>query len=195
MWTYLDVWLVQTGEIPQLAVGDTLRSLAVRAVWSTIARTEDAEGVSDLPTPAHHRDGSPRHRLTGTVTWSRHPRLLAVRVGSFEVLAEPGHRRGRLPEVGERIAMEMAAYAVPDYEIEADDLPDVRRDWSVRGLRVEHRELVVSMAHPGSTEPGRVVKVVEIPRMLRWADAPRGAHAGYLLDLAPAPLTPGQGAG
>jgi hypothetical protein len=186
VWTYLDVWLVQTGEIPQLALGDTLGSLAVRAVWSTITATDEDEGVGDAPTSARGDEGSPRHRLVGTVTWRREPRLLAVRIGSFEVLAEPRSTvAAPLPEVGERVALEASAYAVPDYEIEADDLPDVRRDWSVRGLRVEHRELVDSMTHPGSTEPGRIVKVVEIPHMLRWADAPRGAHAGYLLDLVP----------
>jgi hypothetical protein len=187
VWTYLDVWLVQTGEIPQLAVGDTLAGLAVRAVWSTIETTEEDEGAVAAPASPLD-DESPRHRLVGTVTWRREPALLAVRVGAFEVLAEPRAEAttARLPDVGERVAMEVSVYAVPDYEIEADDLPDVRRDWSVRGLRVEHRELVSSMTHPGSTEPGRIVKVVEIPHMLRWADAPRGAHAGYLLDLAPA---------
>jgi hypothetical protein len=188
VWTYLDVWLVQTGEIPQLAVGDTLEALAVRAMWSTIDPTEMDEGVSETSASALPGEDAPRHLLVGTVTWRRPPRVLAVRVGSFEVLAEPcvGGAEARLPEVGQRVAMDVSAYAVPDYEIEADDLPDVRRDWSVRGLRVEHRELVSSAAHPGSSEPGRVLKVVQIPHMLRWADAPRGTHAGYLLDLAPA---------
>jgi hypothetical protein len=188
VWTYLDVWLVQTGEIPQLAVGDLVEDLAVRVVWSSLESTDAGDDLVEA-VGSESDVHSPRHRLVGTVTWRREPRLLALKAGAFEVLAEPraiGATPSALPQVGERVAVEGAAYAVPDYEIEADELPDLRRTWSVRGLRVEHRELVSSMAHPGSTEPGRIVKVVEIPHMLRWADAPRGAHAGYLLDLVPA---------
>jgi hypothetical protein len=72
-----------------------------------------------------------------------------------------------------------------NYELDAYEYPDVSRDWTVAGLKVEHRELVPSTASPGGSEPGRIVRVVPIPRMLRWADAPRQVHASYLLDLVP----------
>ena len=93
----------------------------------------------------------------------------------------------RVPAVGERVSVVAGLQVMAAYEIEAFDFPDVRRDWLVRGLKVEHRELVTSPEFPDTREPGRVLQVDDIPRMLRWADASGRDHATYLLDLEPSP--------
>jgi hypothetical protein len=138
--------------------------------------------------------------VVGTVDWTCEPHSLVVRVGSFSVLAEPravglAEDTGppleplvpevRLPEIGERVSLVASLSSMLNYESDAFGYPDVSRDWRVAGLKVEHRELVPSPAYPGGSEPGRILRVVPIPRMLRWADAPRQGHASYLLDLVP----------
>ena len=202
MWVYVAVWEVQTGEVRQLGVGDTLEHLGVRATFWTLEPSDEAEGVTQLPFPNPSGDPSPHHRVVGTVAWVREPHSVVVTVGSYQLLAEPqavgvGASLGQdgaplepvfpevgLPEVGDRIALVATLSSMLDYEFDAFGYPDVTHDWSVLGLRVEHRELVPSPAYPGGTEPGQIVRVVDIPRMLRWADAPRDRHASYLLDLA-----------
>jgi hypothetical protein len=201
MWVYVAVWEVQTGEVQQLGVGDTLGRLGVRATFWTLEPTDEEEGVIELTGPNPSGDASSHHRVVGTVAWAREPHSVAVTVGSFQLMAEPqpvgvsdsfgpeGHPlepvfpEVGLPEVGDRIALVATLSSMLDYEFDAFGYPDVSHDWSVRGLRVEHRELVPSPAYPGGTEPGQIVRVVDIPRMLRWADAPRDRHASYLLDL------------
>jgi hypothetical protein len=203
MWVYVAVWEVQTGEVRQLGVGDHLERLGVRATFWTLERSDEDSGVTELPGPNPSGDHSPYHRVVGTVVWVREPHSLVVDVGPFHLLAEPppvgvdassGSEASGLepvfpdvglPSVGARVALVARLTSMLDYEFDAFSYPDVTHDWSVRGLRLEHRELVPSTAYPGGTEPGPIMRVVEIPRMLRWADAPRDCHAGYLLDLVP----------
>lgn len=205
MWVYVAVWEVQTGELEQLAVGDLVQRLGVRATFWNLEPTDDEEGVVELTGPTPAGAESPHYRIVGTVDWTMEPHSLAVRVGEFSVVAEPqavgvahhaahGERpvealvpEVRLPAVGDRVALVATLSSMLPYEPEAYGYPDVSRDWCVRALRVEHRELVPSPAHPQGSEPGRIVRVVEIPRMLRWADAPRQGHASYLLDLVATP--------
>ena len=205
MWVYVAVWEVQTGEVEQLAVGDPVDRLGVRATFWDLEPTEEDDAILELRGPTPSGEQSPFYRLVGTVEWTCEPHSLVVRVGDFSVLAEPravGLAEDtdldgkpleplmpdvRLPEVGERVALVARLSSMLHYESDAYGYPDVRRDWKVRGLKVEHRELVPSPAYPGGSEPGRILKVVAIPRMLRWADAPRRGHASYLLDLVPSP--------
>lgn len=205
MWVYVAVWEVQAGEVRQLAVGDRVERLGVRATFWDLEPTEADEGVWQQRGPTPSGEESPYYRLVGTVEWTREPHSLVVRVGSFSVVAEPravgatdyaGTTRHvleplmpevRLPEVGQRVWLLATLSALLPYEPDAYGYPDVSRDWKVRGLQVEHREAVPSPAYPGGSEPGRILRVVPIPRMLRWADAPRQGHASYLLDLVPSP--------
>lgn len=200
---YVAVWEVQTGEIRQLAVGDRVERLGVRATFWDLEPTEEREGVHRLSGPTPSGEESPYYRLVGTVGWTCEPHSLVLRVGSFSVVAEPravGVVDGsapdshsleplmpevRLPEVAQRVAIVASLSSMLHYEPDAYGYPDVSRDWTVRGLQVEHRELVPSPAYPGGSEPGKILRVVSIPRMLRWADAPRQGHASYLLDLVP----------
>jgi hypothetical protein len=202
MWVYVAVWKVQTGEVEQLGVGDTIERLGVRATFWTLEPADEREGVAELPGPNPSGDASPHYRIVGTVTWTQEPHSLAVRVGPSHMVAEPravgpadlaaggalafepAFPVVGLPEVGARVALVASLSSMLDYEFDAFGYPDVRRAWKVRGLRVEHRELVPTPSFPGASEPGPVTRIVTIPRMLRWADAPRNGHASYLLDLA-----------
>lgn len=202
---YVAVWEVQTGEVEQLAVGDVVARLGVRATFWDLEPTDEPEGVLELRGPTPSGEHSPHYRLVGTVDWTREPHSLVLRVGQFAVVAEPravglvedaGPDRSpleplmpevRLPDVGQRMAVVASLSSMLHYEPDAFGYPDISRDWRVRGLKVEHRELVPSPAYPGGSEPGRILRVVAIPRMLRWADAPREGHASYLLDLVPSP--------
>lgn len=204
VWVYVAVWEVQTGEIDQLAVGDAVERLGVRATFWDLQPTDEREGIVALPGATPSGERSPHYRVVGTVDWTREPHSLVLRVGTFSLLAEPRavglaedtrpegsppleplEPAVRLPEVGQRAAVIASLSSMLNYETDAYGYPDVSRDWTVAGLKVEHRELVPSSAYPGGTEPGRIVRVVPIPRMLRWADAPRKGHARYLLDLVP----------
>jgi hypothetical protein len=203
VWVYVAVWEVQTGEVRQLAVGDRVERLGVRATFWDLEPSGGVEGVRRLSGPTPSGEESPYYRLVGTVEWTREPHSLVARVGSFSVLAEPHAIRAidsagpdthpleplmpevRLPDVGQRVALVASLSSMLHYEPDAFGYPDVSRDWRVRALQVEHRELVPSPASPGGSEPGRILRVVPIPRMLRWADAPRQGHASYLLDLVP----------
>lgn len=203
MWVYVAVWEVQTGEVEQLAVGDTVERLGVRATFWNLEPTDEKEGFAARPGPAPSGERSPHYRLVGTVVWTCEPHSLVIRIGTFLLLAEPrvvGLTEGtsldapvmeplmpevRLPEVGQRVALIASLSSMLHYEPDAYGYPDVSRDWTVAGLKVEHRELVPSPASPAGSEAGRIVRVVPIPRMLRWADAPRKGHASYLLDLVP----------
>jgi hypothetical protein len=203
VWVYVAVWEVQTGEVEQLAIGDRVERLGVRATFWSLEPTAEDEGVRALRAPTPSGDQSPYYRVVGTVDWTCEPYSLVVRVGSFSVLAEPRAvglaatvatdgapqealvPEVRLPDVGVRVALVASLSSMLHYEPEAYGYPDVSREWTVRGLKVEHRELVSSAAYPKGNELGRILRVVPIPRMLRWADAPRRGHASYLLDLVP----------
>src|SRR3982751_6036527 len=89
MWVYVAVWEVQTGEVQQLGVGDTLDGLGVRASFWTLEQSEEDEGVVELPGPNPSGDASPHYRVVGTVAWTREPHSLVVSVASFQLVAEP----------------------------------------------------------------------------------------------------------
>jgi hypothetical protein len=182
VWVYVPVWEVQTGEVEQLAVGDTVERLGVRATFWSLEPTDEREGFAARPGVAPSGERSPHYRLIGTVLWTCEPHSLVIRIGTFSLLAEPravGVAESAQPDGSPRELL------MPPYEPDAYGYPDVSRDWTVAGLKVEHRELVPSPVYPGGSEPGRILRVVPIPRMLRWADAPREGHASYLLDLVP----------
>jgi hypothetical protein len=187
MWTHLAPWLVKTGEVPQLEVGDTLRGAGVHASCWSLVEASGPEGITELQGDDPAGDRSPHYELTGTVArLTEGSPEVVLRVQGLGLLAGPraeGCAAGfRLPEVG-RLATAVARLeALALYDAGA---PDVRRDWLVCAIKVEHRALVPSPRYPGQTEPGAIVRVDDISRMLRWADASAKDHASYLLDLEP----------
>jgi hypothetical protein len=196
----LPVWVVQTGEVPQLAVGDVWERMAVRGSWSNMGPATDADGLIDLPVGVEE---SPQQLITGVVTVTREPHTVIVRAGSCELLMEPKAIGPAvdpgpedqpadqifpdvvLPEPGARFSFVATCSVMLDYEVSAYDYADLRRDWRVRGLRVEHREFVPSPGPGGGNEPGRILRVDTIDRMLRWGDASRRELAVYLVDVEP----------
>ena len=194
MWTHLASWLVKSGEVSQLELGDTFREVSVRASCWSFTEALGPDGLALRPAPDPTGEPSLHYAVTGEVVWRREPDSMLVRVGDLALVVEP--REGaspveRLPEVGERVTALATLDVMGTYEIDAFDYPDVRRDWLVRGLKVEHRELVTSPAFPDTREPGHILRIDDIPQMLRWADATSRDHATYVLDLEP--LTPATG--
>lgn len=188
MWTHLAPWLVKTGEVPQLEVGDTLREVGLRAACWSLAEATVPPGVTERTgdDPAGH--ASPHYDLTGTVEWAGDSDAVVLRADDLRVVATPRPGLGlRFPEVGRTVTVVATFEAMGLYDASAADAPDVRRDWLVEAIKVEHRALVPTPGFPGQSEPGPIVRVDDIGRMLRWADASSKDHATYLLDLAPIP--------
>ena len=204
MWTYVAPWLVQTGEVPQLAVGGRIERLGVRALWWSVGPAGDEpDGIIPVDGPDPAGEQTPHYRLTGSVTWSQEPSSLVVDLGTLEVLAEPRAAHvvvlpgggtgsaepvasaGPLLEVGGRVSMVASFAAMVDFETDASTYPDLRRPWVVHAIRVEHRELV--WLDGGATRAGGITRVDEIDEMLRWSDLTRKEFGSYLLDLSPLP--------
>jgi hypothetical protein len=188
VWTHLASWLVKSGEVPQLEPGDTFQGIAVRAACWSVTGAEGPHGMELGTGPDPAGEPSLHYALTGDVEWCREPSSMLVRVGDRAFVAEP---RGlatlgfRLPEVHERVTVVATLEVMGAYETDAFHYPDVRGDWLVAGLKLEHRELVTSPDFPDTREPGRILRIEDIPQMLRWADASGRDHATYLLDLEP----------
>jgi hypothetical protein len=188
VWTHLASWLVKSGEVPQLEPGDLFPGVGVRAACWSVTGAEGPHGM-ELAT-GHDPAGEPslHYAITGDVEWRRQPSSMLLRVGDRGFVAEPRERSAlgfRLPELRDRVTVLATLEVMGAYETDAFGYPDVRRDWLVAGLKLEHRELVPSPDFPDTREPGHIVRIDDIPQMLRWADASGRDHATYLLDLEP----------
>jgi hypothetical protein len=190
VWTHLASWLVKSGEVEQMEPGDTFSKVAVRAACWSVAGAEGPDAVELVAGPDPTGEPSLHYAITGVVEWCREPSSMLVRSGDRAFVAEPRESDDpdfRLPEVGEHVTVVATLEAMGAYETDAFDYPDQRRDWLVRALKVEHRELVTSVEFPDTREPGQITRIDDIPRMLRWADATSRDHATYVLDLEPVP--------
>jgi hypothetical protein len=188
VWTHLAPWLVKTGEVPQLEVGDTLHEVGLRASCWSLTGANVAPGVAERPGDDPAGDASPHYDVTGSVEWVGPSDSVVLRADDLRVLAAPRTDHGTsfvLPEVGSTVTVVAILEVMGLYDASAAEAPDVRLDWLVGAIKVEHRDLVPTPGFPGQSEPGRIVRVDEIGRMLRWADASSKDHASYLLDLAP----------
>jgi hypothetical protein len=201
MWTHLAAWLVKSGEMPQMEVGDTFPGVAVRAACWSVTAADGPDAVVQASGTDPTGEPSLHYTITGVAEWCREPGTILVRAGDVAFVAEPReagqvpdddpfiperHAPGfRLPDVGDRVTLVATLEVMAAYETDAFEYPDVRRNWVVRGLKVERRELVTSPDFPDTREPGRIVRIDDIPQMLRWADASGRDHATYLLDLEP----------
>jgi len=90
---------------------------------------------------------------------------------------------------GSRVTAQCTLSVVADYEWDAFGLPDLRTDWYVRRLAIEHRQIDYAPSRPGGVlagHPGKVLRSFEIERMSRWDDHRiPGVMAWYLLDVTP----------
>jgi hypothetical protein len=204
VWAHLQNWIVQDGEIPELHSGSTLHDQGLRASCWSIEESQAPEGYTELAGPDPSGDRAPHYELIGTVEWGQEPSSVALRVGDFRVLAEPASFRqvpGTSPEqfvlerfssdfvvppVGTRASIVCKLEVLADYETDDEfGIPDIRRDWVVRHLKLQHRALVPISGRAREHKVGKVLRVDVIERMRRWADATGDDHVTYLLDLQP----------
>ena len=203
MWTQLANWLVQDGEVPELAAGARLRHVAVRAsCWSIDNDSSESEGVRELSPDTAHDDPPARYALTGIVEKADEPNSVLLRIGSIPFHAEPSTLRGvgdegaveayssafRVPAVDSQVTVECTLEVMAAHE--ALDLlwglryPDIRREWMVDAIKVVHRAWVPT-GRPREWSQGQIIRVDDVDRMHAWADERPDAHASYLLDLRP----------
>jgi hypothetical protein len=150
--------------------------------WPVIAGEFDAH----LGCPAHglccrlkHGDGpGQRHAGSEFAVTAGDQAFVARTAGPASVVA-----------VGSRVTAQCALSVVAGYERDAFGLPDLRGDWYVRRLKIEHRRIDYVPGGPGRAlagHPGKVLRSFEIERMNRWDDDRDSAITAWsVLDLAP----------
>ncbi len=189
--------MVQDGEIDELAAGDLLCGVALRASCWSIREARDADGVHELTGADPAGELTPHYALTGTAGWGRPPSSTVLLVGNVEVLAEPNRFREvpglepggpepyspdfMVPPVGARVTVVARIEVMADYEADGFAFPDLRRNWVVRQVKLERRSLVKAGAR--EMRRGPITSVERIDRMQRWADEGEGQHVSYLIDL------------
>jgi hypothetical protein len=75
--------------------------------------------------------------------------------------------------VGSRVTAQCTFSVVADYEWDAFGMPDLRTDWYVRRLAIEHRQVDAAPGRPEEDfvgPPGKALRSFEIERMNRWDD-------------------------
>lgn len=204
VWAHLQNWIVQDGEIPELHGGAALRDHALRAACWSIEESSGPEGCTELPGRDPSGDDAPHYELTGTVEWGQEPSSVLLRVGAFQVLAEPqtvrrvpGTSRRDfaleryspdffVPAPGARVSVICRLEVMAAYESEDGfGHADIRRDWLVRHLKIQRRPFVPVSWHEAEFNLGKVARVDSIERMHAWADEDGDDHVTYLLDLQP----------
>ena len=184
--------------LPSWPGASHLRGVGLRAECRSLgpARTA-ADGITELVDPdGPHGPDSHRYELTGVAghaedVWTERGPVGAefvITAGDQAFVARTAVPAAEVV-VGSRVTAQCTFSVVADYEWDAFGLPDLRTDWYVRGLAIEHRQ--VDDAPSGAEgvrvgPPGNVLRTFEIERMRRWDDdRTPGIMAWYLLDLTP----------
>ncbi len=106
-----------------------------------------------------------------------------------QAFCRPYGRLASVVAVGSRVTAQCTLSVVADYEGDAFGLPDLRGDWYVRRLKIEHRQIDYVPGGPGRAlvgHPGKVLRSFGIERMNPWDDDRDSAiMAWYVPDLAP----------
>lgn len=139
----LPEWFVADGQVSAPAVGDVMAHVGVRAACFDVRSTDEARAEPCLlPKEGGQRENA--HRLPGVVAGT--PREVVVDapgggrktvavefpfdLGGFRVLVTaPTSAQDVRP--GDRLAVSCTLCVIAEYEWEAFNLPDVRRDWRV----------------------------------------------------------------
>lgn len=197
MWAYLENWIVQDGEVPDLGPGATLRA-GLRAQASQVrTSTTSPEGITELS--AADADGRGfRYTVTGVAgagtrveSFFRGPGmetpphligtefLITAGAHQFLALAPPD---AAAIGVGSRVSIDCIFLIMAKHEIEELALPDVRGEWRVAELKLEQRRIARSATGIGGV--AEVIQVRDLDRMRRWDDDPDpDISVSYLLDL------------
>jgi hypothetical protein len=197
MWVYMETWIVQDGA-PELARGEPLRGVGLRAECRSLGPARAAaDGITELVDPdGPQGPGSHRYELTGVAGHAEDVSSERGPVGAEFVItagdqAFVARTAGLAAEVAvsSRVTAQCTFSVVADYEWDAFGLPDLRTDWYVRGLAIEHRQIDDAPRSPAEDlvgPPGTALRSFEIERMSRWHDdRTPGIRAWYLLDLTP----------
>jgi hypothetical protein len=187
MRVYLEPWVVQDGQIPELRAGEVMREVGIAAACWTGDRSEGFDLCEEVPGEDPDGIATAHAVLDGVLTWRGADRVGVLRVGDVQfvvkgvveqVAVETFERRPlELPAVGERMRVHAALYVMPAHEADLDwndgaASPDVQRDWLVQSVVFERRGR------------GNVVSVETLDRMQAWED--EGSGGEYQLDLSPA---------
>jgi hypothetical protein len=198
MRAYLENWILHDGQLPEPAVGDTIRGIGL---WMTCRVCGPSTGMDAWePVPPKEPDGwTTDIALDGEVLIRQgDPEAGIVRVrerlfvveGEFREFGEGAENEEDpvdlrlipvgLPDVGQRARLVGNLGIMPEHEFEEGyrfhgdtRRPDVRADWLVTAIHQEYRE-------PRSD---RVVDVNPVEHIDAWADA--ALPLIYVLDLAP----------
>lgn len=197
MWVYMETWIVKDGA-PELGRGDHLRGVGLRAECLSLGPARTAvDGIAEPVDPGDLQGaGSHRYELTGVAghaqdVWSELGLAGAefvITAGDQAFLARTAGPASEIA-VGCRVTAQCTLSVVADYEWDAFGLPDLKTDWYVRRLAIEHRQIDDASRSPGrvlADRPGKVLRSFEIERMSRWDDDRiPGVMAWYLLDVTP----------
>lgn len=186
MRVYLEPWVVQDGQIPELQPGDVVRGVGIAAACWSCDRSDGFDLCEEVPGADPDGVVTAHSLLDGVLVWRVEDRVGVLRVHDLhfvvkgvvdEVAEETFERRPlALPTVGHRVRVHAGLYVMPAHEadlrFEGDSPPpDVVRDWLVESVSIERRG------------PGDVVSVETLDRMRAWDD--EGWRGCYLLDLTP----------
>ena len=197
MWVYMETWIVKDGA-PELARGEPLRGVGLRAECRSLGPARTAvDGITELVDPGGPQGpGSHRYELTGVAGHAQDVRSergpagaeFVITAGDQAFLARTAGPASEVA-VGSRVTAQCTLSVVADYEWDAFGMPDLRTDWYVRGLAIEHRQIDAAPTSPEEDlagPPGKALRSFEIERMNRWDDDRiPGIMAWYLLDLTP----------
>jgi len=199
MWTYLPQWLIQDGQVDELAAGSSLLATAVAASCREVMPVGGSRSAgvvrAELGADGYWYDVTGMAGAVGDVLTDRGDGR-SVRVGS-EFLLTSGALRftARTTDffvdevVGSMVTARCSLEVVADYEGDAFDLLGFRQDWSVESVQIERRVLNKHMIKGLN---GRVVAGGRAgDRMRKWADDPAVAPEStaaettmrYVVDL------------
>jgi hypothetical protein len=200
MWVYMETWIIKDGA-PELGRGSLLRGVGLRAHCRSVdpARVR-ADDIMDLVDGGDLRPGGHAYELTG-LAGTAHDVFAGDGPAEHHVASEFLITSGDLGYIasaagpaseiaaGSRITAPCTLSVAADYEWDAFGLPDLRSDWQVLRLKIEHTQIDGAHGSPVdviSCPPGAVLRSFEIDHMSRWDDdRDPTIRAWYVLDLLP----------
>src|SRR4051794_1917061 len=152
MLVYLEPWIVQDGQVPELRPSDILRQVGVAAACWSSDRSMGVDGWQVVPGKDPDGFTTAHVILDGAVVWRHGSALAVLQVhdtrfvlkGRVERVGVEDSRRLALPSIDERARVHATLYVMPGGEYEPLGYPgmtppDVERDWSVNELFIETR--------------------------------------------------------
>lgn len=182
VWAWLATWLVGSGEIPELSIGETLRCEGIRARSATVHASREARLSTRLMGTV--RDGDPTYHIVARIIDCSTTQAIALDSSGITFLLDAralgapaqqltaalqSFRAGQLIDVVAQMEI------VAPYEWSDFGLLNVQRDWVLRDI------LLVSRAK------GRVgvaaVRATDLPTLCRAADFTSAGR--FMVNLEP----------